>query len=271
VTRGKLEAEEGKHLLEAVLRACRRAGEIVGEHFRSSDLEVEHKADETPVTVADRGAEAAIRETLREAAPEFGFLGEEFGTEGSESDRWVIDPIDGTKNFVAGLPYFATLVALEIGGEIELGVVHAPALGETWWALRGEGAYAMTGTELGESKRLEVSTTSDLGQAFLCHGGLKHFIEGGLWPAFTEVVKGAGRTRGFGDWWGHVLVAEGRSDAMLDPIVAYHDVAAISLLVEEAGGVFTALSDDPLGAGYTGPAMSSNSHLTVPLREKLSL
>ncbi|HEY4595674.1 MAG TPA: inositol monophosphatase family protein, partial [Thermoanaerobaculia bacterium] len=154
---------ETRRYLEAALAACRRAGEIHRQHFRSAALRVELKKDASPVTVADRGSEEAIRETLHRAIPELGLLGEEFGQEGSERDRWIIDPIDATKNFVAGLPFFATLIGLELGGELVLGVVHAPvlgpgsglfaegdpaALGETWWAARGQGAWGGTGTTL---------------------------------------------------------------------------------------------------------------------------
>ena len=118
-----------EHYLEAALAACRRAGEIHRQHFRSAALKVELKGDASPVTAADRGSEEAIRETLHRATPELGLLGEEFGQEGSERDRWIIDPLDATKNFVAGLPFFATLIGLELDGEFVLGVVHAPALG----------------------------------------------------------------------------------------------------------------------------------------------
>jgi histidinol-phosphatase len=164
---------EQDHLLEAALEAARRAGEIVRRSFRSAYLEVERKSDHSPVTVADRESEAAIREVLHRATPGLGFLGEELGAEGSERDRWVIDPIDVTKNFVAGLPYFATLIALVIGGAARLGVVHAPALGETWWAIEGRGAWAGTGTALEGTdwRRLEVSAVGELSQAFLSHGG----------------------------------------------------------------------------------------------------
>src|SRR5262249_20329827 len=122
-------SSESRRYLEAALAACRRAGEIHREHFRSAALRVELKKDASPVTAADRGSEAAIREALHRATPELGVLGEEFGQEGSESDRWIIDPIDATKNFVAGLPFFATLIGLELDGELVFGTVHAPALG----------------------------------------------------------------------------------------------------------------------------------------------
>ncbi len=152
-------SSDTRRYLEAALAACRRAGEIHRQHFRSAALKVELKGDASPVTAADRGSEEAIRETLHRATPDLGLLGEEFGQEGSERNRWIIDPLDATKNFVAGLPFFATLIGLELDGELVLGVVHAPALGpgsglsagqpgkesaalgETWWGARGEGAW----------------------------------------------------------------------------------------------------------------------------------
>jgi histidinol-phosphatase len=278
-----------RRCLEAALAACRRAGEIHREHFRSAALRVELKEDASPVTVADRGSEEAIRETLHRATPELGLLGEELGQEGSERDRWIIDPIDATKNFVAGLPFFATLIGLELGGELVLGVVHAPALGpgsglgasssatdsatlgETWWAARGEGAWAGTGTaiETCRQRRLRVSETSAVEQAFVVHGGLKQFQLHGLWPALGELVTRANRTRGFGDWWGHILVAEGRCDAMLEGRVALHDVAALKPILEEAGGVLLTRNDKPLVSGWTDAAFSSNRNLAAELRRMM--
>jgi histidinol-phosphatase len=230
-------------------------------------LAVERKADASPVTQADRGSEEAIREALRRATPELGLLGEEYGQEGDERDRWVIDPLDATRNFVAGLPYFATLLGLELDGELVLGVVHAAVLGETWCAVRGGGAWAGTGTDPAtcRARRLRVSETAALGDAFVQHGGLVHFQRSGLWPAFGDLVARAGRTRGFGDWWGHMLVAEGRCDAMVEGAVHYHDVAAIRPILEEAGGVFRTLGGVPLGAGFHGPVLSSNRELAPEL------
>lgn len=276
-----------RRYLEAALAACRRAGEIHREHFRSAALEVELKGDASPVTAADRGSEEAIRETLHRATPELGLLGEEFGQEGSERDRWIIDPIDATKNFVAGLPFFATLIGLELAGEIVLGVVHAPvlgpgsglfapqpggestALGETWWGARGEGAWGGTGTaiETCRQRRLRVNGTSEIEKAFVVHGGLNLFQRHGYWPAFSELVARAYRTRGFGDWWGHILVAEGRCDAMIEARVALHDVAALKPILEEAGGVLRTRGDAPLVTGWTGAAFSATRELAEPLRE----
>ncbi|HYU33436.1 MAG TPA: inositol monophosphatase family protein [Thermoanaerobaculia bacterium] len=280
---------DSERCLTAALEACRRAGAIHREHFRTGGLAVERKADASPVTRADRGSEEAIRETLRRAVPELGVLGEELGQEGDERDRWVVDPLDGTRNFIAGLPHFATLIGLELDGELVLGVVHAAALGpgsgveaapaaadpaglgETWCAIRGQGAFGGTGTDPAtvRRRRLRVSEVDDLSRAFLVHGGLVHFQKMGLWPAFGELVARAERTRGFGDWWGHVLVAEGRCDAMVEPAVAFHDVAAIRILIEEAGGVFRTRGDVPLGAGFHDATFSSNAALAPALREVL--
>lgn len=283
-----LSPETRRHLT-AALAACRRAGAIHRRHFRSPALAVDLKADASPVTAADRGSEEAIRETLRAATPELGLLGEEFGQEGNERDRWVIDPLDATKNFVAGLPFFATLIALELDGEFVLGVVHAPALGpgsglaaslpagedetlgETWWGARGEGAWGGTGTALAacRQRRLRVSETAEVERAFVLHGGLNLFQKNGLWPAFSDLVARAYRTRGFGDWWGHILVAEGRCDAMLEGEVALHDIAALKPIVEEAGGVLLPRGDAPLVTGWTGPALSANRALAEPLRRMM--
>lgn len=284
-----LRPDESARLLAAALAACGRAGGIQRRHFRSPDLAVETKSDASPVTLADRDSETAIRETLRAATPELGLLGEEQGAEGDARDRWIIDPIDATKNFVAGLPFFATLIGLELDGELVLGVVHAPALGagsglgaapaplaaeelgETWWAVRGEGAYAGTGTTLAtcRRRRLRVAATSRIEDAFVAHGGLNLFRRRGLWDPLTRLVDRANRTRGFGDWWGHMLVAEGSCDAMVEAQVAFHDVAAIVPIVEEAGGRFLTRNGAPLVAGFSEPVLSSTPGLAPELKELL--
>jgi histidinol-phosphatase len=262
---------DSERFLAAALDACRRAGAIHREHFRSAGLAVERKADASPVTQADRGSEEAIREALRRATPGLGLLGEEYGQEGDERDRWVIDPLDATRNFVAGLPYFATLIGLELDGALVLGAVHAAVLDETWCAVRGGGAWAGRGTDPAacRARRLRVSETATVEDAFVQHGGLVHFQRHGLWPAFGDLVARAGRTRGFGDWWGHMLVAEGRCDAMIEGEVRYHDVAAIQPILGEAGGVFRTRGGVPLGRDFKGPTLSSNRNLAAALTEAL--
>ncbi len=282
-------SSDTRRYLEAALAACRRAGEIHREHFRSAALKVDFKGDASPVTVADRGSEEAIRETLHRATPELGLLGEEFGQEGSERDRWIIDPLDATKNFVAGLPYFATLIGLELDGELVLGAVHAPALGpgsglsasptdgdsatlgETWWGARGEGAWGGTGTllETCRQRRLRVSATAEIEQAFLLHGGLNLFQRHGHWPAFSNLVARAARTRGFGDWWGHILVAEGRADAMIEAEVALHDVAALKPILEAAGGALLTRGGAPLATGWVDGVVSANARLGEAVSEAM--
>lgn len=261
-----------QHHLEAALAACRLAGEIHREHFRSPGLAVQIKADDSPVTRSDILAEEAIREALSDAAPELGFVGEELGQEGDERDRWIIDPLDGTRNFVAGLPYFATLIGLQLDGEIVLGVVHAPALDAgTWWAARGQGAFAGTGTAFATccDRRLRVSQVSDLSQSFLVHGGLEHIQRAGMWPAFSNLVAATGNNRGFGDWWGHVLVAEGRCDAMIEGRVALHDVAALKPILEEAGGVLLTRGNAPLVPGFQEATLSCNRNLADEISRAL--
>jgi len=280
-----------QHHLEAALAACREAGEIHRTYFRSPGLAVHLKEDESPVTKSDRLAEEAIRSMLQRAVPGLGFLGEEFGQEGDQRDRWIVDPLDATRNFVAGLPYFATLIGLQLDGELVLGVVHAPALGpgsgveapahsnaaegrgETWWAARGQGAFAGVGTLFATccDRRLRVSQVRDLGQAFVLHGGLRYIQRAGMWGGFSDIVSRAANTRGFGDWWGHILVAEGRCDAMIEGTVALHDVAALKPILEEAGGMLVARGDAPFEAGYCSPTLSTNRHLCDELRRALGI
>jgi histidinol-phosphatase len=270
-----LSATDAAHYRTAALEACRRAAAVERRWFRSRELVVERKADASPVTRADREAEAVIRETLATFTPEFGVFGEEAGQEGDVRDRWVVDPLDGTKNFVAGIPYFAILIGLERDGELVCGAVHAPALGEagtSWWGARGHGAFTGPGTDPAALTRpLRVSTTARVEDAFLNHGGLIYFQQAGLWTGFTELVARVRRTRGFGDWWGHMLVAEGVCDAMLEGEVAFHDVAAIRPIVEAAGGSFATFRGQPLTAGYLAPALSSNGPLAETLARLLGL
>lgn len=276
-----LPSSVANRILEAALTAARLAGAIHRQHYRRADLAVEKKGDGSPVTLSDRGAEEAIREHLRRATPELGLLGEEFGAEGSERDRWIIDPLDGTKNFVSGLPYFAILIGLELDGALELGVVHAPVLGtgdpelgldlpeeelgESWWAARGHGAFTGRGTARARTRPLRVSATSALRKAFVAHGGLSRIQEHGSWERFGSLVSKVSRTRGFGDWWGHMLVAEGRCDAMFEAAVALHDVAAVKVIVEEAGGAFRTFRNAPLTTDFSEAVLSSNGALVEEL------
>ena len=219
---------------EAAVEAARRAGQLAHRYFDQT-LQVEWKHDQSPVTIADREAEQLLRQTLHQAFPDDGFLGEEYGdTPGSSGFRWVLDPIDGTRNFVRGIPIWATLVGLEYKGEQIAGVAEAPGLSMTWRALRGDGAYR------GE-RRIRVSDISDLSKAMLFYSSLSWFIKAGRQDAFLELTNKTERQRGFGDFYGHVLVAEGAGEAMIEHGVHAWDIAALKPIVEEAGGRLTDL------------------------------
>jgi histidinol-phosphatase len=217
---------------ETAIQAAQQAGKLALGYF-DSDLAVEWKADESPVTVADREAEALLRRTLLGAFPGDGFLGEESGdTPGTSGFRWIIDPIDGTRSFVRGVPIWATLVGLEYRGEQIAGVAELPALGQTYRALRGEGAYR-------GDRRLHVSTVADLAEAHIYYSSIAWFVQAGYRDAFLDLATRTQRQRGFGDFYGFVLVAQGSGELMIDHGVHAWDVAALKVIVEEAGGRFS--------------------------------
>jgi histidinol-phosphatase len=213
---------------------------------------VETKPDFTPVSEADQAAEQLIRDGLVAARPGDAVLGEEFGTEGTGSRRWIVDPIDGTKNYVRGVPVWATLLALEEDGVMRVGVCSAPALGHTWWAVRGEGAFA-------DGSPIHVSKVAKVEDAQLCYSDFKWWEQYGLQAEFDALAKRVWRTRGFGDFWSHILVAEGAADIAAEPIVALWDLAPLLVIVEEAGGRFTDLAGTATADG--GSAVSTNGLL----------
>jgi len=241
-------------LLEAALDAVRIAGTIALRHFRG-EVQVKRKADRTPVTQADHEAEAAIVARLQPAFPDIGFLGEEFGAQGGQSRRWIVDPIDGTKNFVRRIPYWATLLALEEEGEITLGVVHSPATGELFWARQGQGAWV-------DGARLRVSPVEDLAEAMLVHSSLDllRSLEGGRrWDGFIRLVDRTDRQRGFGDYFGYTFVLRGQAEFMIEADVKPWDIAPFKVLVAEAGGRFSDFTGQP--TIYSGTALASNGRL----------
>jgi histidinol-phosphatase len=241
--------------LELALLAADMADGVTLPAFRHPALAVEIKADQTPVSEADRGAEVAIRQLLAQERPDDSVLGEEMGEEigeaGGSSRRWVLDPIDGTANFVRAVPVWATLIGLEVDGAMKVGVVSAPALGRRWWAERGKGAFAGRPGNSGE--RIKVSGISRLADATVSSGSVADFPSK---TAFLELADKIKRDRGFGDFWSHMLVAEGACEAGLDPVVSLWDVAALQVIVEEAGGKFTDFSGAARLDG--GSAISSN-------------
>ncbi|WP_129840633.1 histidinol-phosphatase [Streptomyces sp. RFCAC02] len=231
------------------------------ERFKALDLKVETKPDLTPVTEADRAAEELIRSALHRARPRDAVLGEEFGSEGTGPRRWIIDPIDGTKNYVRGVPVWATLIALvergEAGDRPVVGIVSAPALGRRWWAETGAGAY--TGRSLSSATRLQVSRVAKLDDASFSYSSLSGWQERNRLGAFLDLTRACWRTRAYGDFWSYMMVAEGAVDACAEPELSLWDMAAPSIVVQEAGGRFTGLDgvDGPFGAD----AVASNGLL----------
>src|SRR5436190_4967477 len=231
------------------------ADTVTTARFRAADLVVETKPDLTPVSEADRDAEQAIREHVARERPNDVVLGEEYGTTGTGPRRWIVDPIDGTKNFVRGQPVWATLIALQVDGEITVGVVSAPALGRRWWCSRGEGSW--TRTVDGQELRCQVSGVQELSDAFLSFSGLGGW--GDREDGFRRLTRSVWRNRGFGDFWSYALVAEGAVDIACEPEVSLWDLAPLQLLVEEAGGTFTDLSGARRADG--GSALATNGLL----------
>jgi len=239
--------------LEAALDAAREAGALALRYF-TGRFDVTLKPDQTPVTEADREAEQAIVARLRASFPDVGFLGEEFGAQGDQARRWIIDPIDGTRNFVRGIPYWATLVALEEDGEVTLGVVHAPATGELYWARRGHGAFA-------NGRPLRVSAVDRLAEATLVHSSLNYMKALGdrYWRRFVRLVDATERQRGFGDYFGYTFVLRGQAELMVECDLKPWDLAPLKVLLEEAGGRLTDFDGKP--TIYSGTALASNGRL----------
>lgn len=242
------------HELALALELADLADAVTLPAYRDRTFTVRHKDDRSEVTEADRGSEATIRRRLAEARPDHAVLGEEEGLIGEPdaSYRWIVDPIDGTSNFVKGVPIWATLIALEHDGEIVVGVCSAPALGRRWWAVRGGGAFA-------DGRPIHVSDVATIAEAHLGYSDIGSFVRYGYGPQLTELTARAWRARGLGDFWMHVLVAEGAMDAAAEPIVNLWDLAALQVIVTEAGGRFTDLAGRPTPDG--GSAVSSNGRL----------
>src|SRR2546422_3334339 len=228
---GEVTPAELDRALAAALEAARAAGEIALKYYRTG-FDVTMKADATPVTQADQGAEQAIREVLGRAFPAHGFLGEELGAVGDQQCRWIIDPIDGTKNFVKHVPIWATLIALEEAGELTVGVIHNPVTGELLAARRGGGARL-------NGEPVRASTVSGLREATLLHAGLNLLKQAGCWDGFVRLVDATDRQRGFGDYLGYALVAEGKAEIYLEADLKPWDLAPCKVIIEEARGRFT--------------------------------
>jgi histidinol-phosphatase len=233
------------------------ADSLTMDRFRAADLHVVTKADMTPVTDADQAVEDVLRRTLGRARPRDAVLGEEQGATGWGPRRWIIDPIDGTKSFVRGVPVWATLIALMVEDSVVVGCVSAPALARRWWASVGTGAFS--GKSLTSAHRCRVSDVSGLDEASLSYSSVTSWEGIGRLDEALELSRRCWWTRAYGDFWSHLLVAEGAVDIAAEPKLALHDMAALSIVVEEAGGRFTDLAGrpGPLGTG----AVSTNGRL----------
>ena len=227
------------HALAAAREAAQAAAEVLRHYWRRG-VEVELKSDDTPVTVADREAELAIREILQKALPDASIYGEEFGLDDDSRELlWMVDPLDGTKSFVRRTPFFSTQIALMHRGELVLGVSSAPVYGETMWASAGGGSWF-------EGERVHVAPTSAIAQASLSIGNVKSLTTDARWAELGALIRDSNRIRGYGDFCHYHLLARGSLDLVLESDVNILDIAALAMIVREAGGTFTDLDGQPL-------------------------
>lgn len=228
-------------LLQLALDAVRAAEPVIMQYY-GPNVAHELKADGSPVTPADRAAEEIIRKTISDRFPDHAFLGEEFGTTGSSDHVWIIDPIDGTKNFMTGIPIFGTQIALMRNGELVLGVSNCPALGELCYGEKGNGAF-LNGTSV------HVSRVNRVADSRVSMSGQNHFQKIGREEGMLRLIHGSTRVRGFGDCWAYHLIASGRFEANVEPQIKIWDIAAAAAIVESAGGRATDIDGSPVTTG----------------------
>jgi histidinol-phosphatase len=251
-----------KELLATALQAAKSARELILSYY-NGEFDIEIKADQTPVTVADRGAEQVIRETINNAYPDHGIFGEEYGAESKDTEHlWLVDPIDGTKSFVKRYGMFSTQIALMHMGELVLGVSCAPAMNELVWATRGGGAFDAEG-------QLHVSAVENISQASISTGNIQSLAAGKQWAALGRVLADTNRTRGYGDYYHYHRLAAGQLDAVIESDVNILDIAALYVIVTEAGGVFTDLEGQAPGL-ETRSVLAANPALYATLSAELN-
>lgn len=248
------------HLADAV-------DQVTMAGFGTTSLNIEFKDDLSPVTEIDRAAELCIRDLLDRHYPDDAVYGEEFGSKGGGERQWVIDPVDGTKNFLRGIPVWGSLIALLVNGDPVMGVVTAPALGMRWFASRGDGAWK--GPGIRSAKRLHVSPVDRLSDATLSYASLTGWEEAGLLDPFLQLHRDMWRTRAFGDFWSYMMVAEGIVEVAAEPELQLYDMAALVPIIEEAGGTFTSLTGQrgPFG----GNALATNGLLHDEVLRRLAM
>lgn len=247
----------------AAMWAIKQAGRLTWDYF-TRGVPTELKADETPVTVADRECETFLRDVFSREFPGDGFIGEEHGEEPTTTGfRWIIDPIDATANFIRGIPIYGNLVAIEKEGEIVAGLCYVPAMDDLYHAMRGRGAFK-------NDRPIHVSSVDRLEDAQLCYPELVMFDRRGLTDFFHDMTRSVKRSRGFGDYWQFLLLAEGACDIVLEPFAALWDLAALLPIVEEAGGVFTDFNGKRTAAGGGAIAANPILHRLVMQRRELT-
>ncbi|MEY4409824.1 MAG: hypothetical protein RLZ99_297 [Actinomycetota bacterium] len=251
--------------LDLALKMADQADEIALKRFRALDLFVESKPDRSPVTDADRAVETELRSLVTEYRPEDTFIGEEFENTGSGHRNWIVDPIDGTANYLRGVPIWASLIALRVDGVITTSVVSAPALGRRWWAQRGNGAFTMDVN--GSVRALQVSRISQLQDSSISYNNLQLWDQAGKLNQLIELSRKVWRTRAYGDFYSYMLLAEGSIDLVAEHDLKIYDIAALVPIVEEAGGSFSALSGPLTDASSS--VMASNGILHNQFQQAL--
>jgi histidinol-phosphatase len=248
-------AAEIKPRLELAIAAGKEAGRLTLNYFQRDNFQVERKSDASPVTIADRSAEQLLRERIAAAFPADGILGEEFGTvEGSSGFRWILDPIDGTKSFISGVPLYGTMVGVEHDGRALAGLVYMPGLDEGVYASAGQGTWHFRGGD--SPRRCRVSQKRTLAEGVFLTSQVDTFAKRSAAAAYDALQSAASITRTWGDCYGYLLVATGRAEAMVDPIMNVWDAAAVQPIVEEAGGTFTDWQGNP--TIHAGEAVATN-------------
>ena len=237
------ESVDLERALEVAREAARKASAIALDYFRSP-LEIEQKSDASPVTIADRECEQEIRRTIQSAFPDHAIFGEEYGHSGEHRCLWLVDPIDGTRSFIRGLEFWSVQIALMIDGEIVLGVSAAPPFDETAWAIAGQGAWL-------DGRPLEVAATDALDEMDVSLGNVRTLARASGWARIGRLVEAAARTRGYGDFYPYHRLAAGGLDAVIESDINILDIAALTVIVREAGGIVTELSGGPIGLQST--------------------
>lgn len=247
---------EIKARLELALAASDKARDLILQYYQSPDLKVDRKSDNSPVTIADRGAEEILRAEITQAFPDDSIMGEELPpVEGTNEFRWILDPIDGTKPFTHGVPLFGTLLGLEENGKLVMGVCRFPALDEVVYAMKGGGAWWKIGDQ--EPRQAKVSQKSQLADSVFCTTTMTRWETIGKQKAYEHLCRNSYLARGWGDCYGHMLVATGRVEVMIDPVLSPWDAAALVPILEEAGGHWVDFAGNPTIYSENGLAVNA--------------